>query len=327
MGLLGGLFVLLITDLFGVGNLQRLIETVLPPPSGRKPNLLVGTNPWPGYAPFYLARRLGLYQGKGVDFVEYPSTSMTLKALRNGAIQAAALTLDETLQLYELGTQFKVVLVLDYSAGADAILARPPLASLADLKNKKIAFENSTLGGYFLTRTLERSRMHPDDFELVPLEVDEHLQAYLQEKVDGVVTMEPYKTALERAGAKKIFSSKDLPQEIIDVLVVREDWLAGDVRALKFLAEGWFEALRQLQEAPEQMAPLLGEQLNLNPKEALEAVAGVQLLDQKANLALFVGSPSPFDQSARVTNDFLLSHQLLSRKVSLEGLADPILLR
>ena len=327
LGLLGGLFALLIADLFWAGNLQRAIESVLPKNSRQKPTLLVGTNNWPGYAPLYLARALGLYQGKGVDFVEYPSTSMTLKALRNGAIQAAAVTLDEALQLHELGSQFKVVLALDYSAGADAILVRPPLGSLADLKHKKIAFENSTEGGYFFARFLEKSRMLPEDFELVPLEVDEHLQAYLQGKVDGVVTMEPYKTKMIQVGARQVFSSKETPRAVMDLLVVREDWLAGDVRALQSLAEGWFEALRQLQEAPGQMAPLLGEQLDLSPKEALLALEGIQLLDQKANLELFAGSPSPFDQAADSTNEFLLSHQLLSRKVDLEGLTDPILQR
>lgn len=93
-----------------------------PPPSPVK----LGTNLWPGYEPLYLAREQGYLSGDSVALVELLSASEVMRAYRNGAIDAAALTLDEVISLREAGLRPVIVQVADISNGADVILARPP---------------------------------------------------------------------------------------------------------------------------------------------------------------------------------------------------------
>ena len=66
-------------------------EPVVPP-------ITVGMNPWVGYDPLVLARDRGLADAKQLRVVELASASETLRHLRNGLLDAATLTLDETLR-------------------------------------------------------------------------------------------------------------------------------------------------------------------------------------------------------------------------------------
>lgn len=106
-----------------------------PPP---EPPLRLGSFGWPGYEPFYLAEELGFYDGTAVKFADYTSATAILQAFRNGALDAATLTLDEVLLLADQGHHPRIALVLDASHGADAILGRPGLKTLADLRDRRV---------------------------------------------------------------------------------------------------------------------------------------------------------------------------------------------
>jgi len=79
-------------------------------PSSLPPPLRVGTNVWPGFEGFYLARDLGYFDDTPVQMVEFGSSSEVLRAYRNGDLEVAALTLDETLLLAETNPQVRIVL-------------------------------------------------------------------------------------------------------------------------------------------------------------------------------------------------------------------------
>ncbi len=96
-----------------------------------RPPLRIATNVWPGYEPLYLARELGYFDPRTVRLVEMGSSTEVLHELRNGTIDGAALTLDEALSAVAEGLPLVVVLVMDISAGADALVARPGLERLA----------------------------------------------------------------------------------------------------------------------------------------------------------------------------------------------------
>ena len=65
------------------------------------------------------------------------SASDIMHAMRNDVLEGAALTLDETLSLIDDGIDLKVILVMDISNGADVLLAKPEIQSIADLRGEK----------------------------------------------------------------------------------------------------------------------------------------------------------------------------------------------
>lgn len=239
--------------------------------------LVVGTVPWVGTEPFFLARELGLYPGP-VHLVEYLSSEQQLRAFQNGVVDAANVTLDEVLNLDRLGQRVQVVLVLDASNGADCVMARPEVSSLAELRGRKVASEDVTLPTYMLARALERVGLQLQDVQREPRPLEELDSALRKGEVDAVVAFEPYCHQLEAEGARKIFDSSQIPGEIIDVLAVRKSALEDHPAKVDALIRGWLAALQVLQERPEEAAGRMGPRVGLGERPFLDALKGVRHL-------------------------------------------------
>jgi len=139
----------------------------------------VGSNRWLGYAPFYLADELQWTAPSGVRLVEYPTTTGVLRGFRNGMLDAAMLTLDETLLLQaSADLNLEIILVTNVSAGADVLFARAPIATVEDLRGRRIGVENTALGAYFLSRVLDQAQLDIADLQVVSLPVHEQVEAY-----------------------------------------------------------------------------------------------------------------------------------------------------
>ena len=90
--------------------------------------LRLGTHTWMGYEPLPLARSLG-HLDEQVKLVEFASARNVIRAFKKGSIEAPTLTLEEARGLKHSGLDLAIILVNDFSAGGDAILLRPALAS------------------------------------------------------------------------------------------------------------------------------------------------------------------------------------------------------
>lgn len=245
----------------------------------------LGTNVWPGYEPLYLAQHLDLIKPDEVRLVEYPSASEVIRAFRNRSLEAAALTLDEALLLQQDGIPVSVILVMDISAGGDVIMARQEVVDIAALKGKRVGVESSALGAYVIARALEIHGMSLTDIEVRHLEVSVHEAAYRNGEIDAAVTFEPVRTQLLSLGAHEIFNSREMPGEIVDVLVVHRSLLERPTR-LVGLMDGWFAALDYLKKQPQSAAAIIARRLNISPAEALGSYARLQLPSRLENQQL-----------------------------------------
>lgn len=109
-----------------------------------------------------------------MKFLEYPSTTEVMRAFRGRELEAAAVTLDEVLMLARSDADFSIVLVFDYSNGADALLSKPSIKSIRDLRGRKVGAETGALGAYVLARALKTEGLKAEDITVVHLPVDEH---------------------------------------------------------------------------------------------------------------------------------------------------------
>ena len=250
------------------------------------PALRIGTNVWPGYEPLYLARELKYFDDSTIRLVEYFSASQVIRAFRNGAIDAAALTLDEVLLLQQHDVEAKIVLVMDVSHGGDAIIAQSRYRSLKELKGKRIGVEDTALGAYVLIRALDQAGIKRKDIKKVSLEVDQHERAFLDRRVDAVVTFEPVRTKLLAAGGRKLFDSSQIPGEIVDVLVVRNDFMVKYPERLQFLLRQWFRALVYMHDYPELAAVTIARRLGIPEADVPAAYQGLKLPGRNENYRL-----------------------------------------
>ncbi|MDX1812926.1 MAG: ABC transporter substrate-binding protein [Gammaproteobacteria bacterium] len=275
-------------------GLLLILSILLSACSAQKiPVLRIGTNVWLGYEPLYMARDKKYFQDDQVRLVEYASASQVINAFRNDLIDAAALTLDEAFLLLESDEKCSIALVMDMSYGGDALVAQKEFSSIQDIKGKKIGVESSALGAYMLTRVLEISNIKKSDVTIVNTSVDDHENQFIQKKLDAVITFEPILSKLIHAGGKLLFDSTQIPGEIVDVLIIKDEYLKKYPQQLELLKAAWFKTLKEIKTQPEASAKILSQRMNLSTKQTLAAYNGILLPNKKENEHLLYNNKNP----------------------------------
>jgi len=289
-----------------------------------QPPLRVAIIPWIGYQPLLLAQDLGHFPEHSIRLVELRSNTESLRAMRNRDVEAAALTLDEVLLLAAEGHEIAVVLVLDCSAGADALVAHPEVDGLSDLAGRRVGVESTANGAYVLRRVLHLAQLTPDEIQIVEVSSAGQLEAYRTGQVDALVTYEPLRTQLAGLGAETLFDSREIPCEIVDVLAVQRAVLAEREEQIRQLLRGWFAAVQYHQAMPRQAAERLAPRLGMPPDDYLTAAAGVQLATRALNCTALT-APADADglaASAQRLAEVMRAHGLLRQEPDLTRLIE-----
>ena len=246
----------------------------------RRP-LRIGLVVWPVYEIAVLARSLGRLDSKRVHLLDYGSNSEALRAYQNGVIDGVALTTSYVIELLALSSNDRIVLVIDVSTGGDALVASANIKSVRDLKGRRIGLETGSLGLLVLSRALEHGELAKTDVHVVPVDASGQQAAFNAGAVDAVVTYEPMRSTLVARGARDIFNSSMMPNEIVDVLVVRESAVREREQALTHLTDAWFYALDYLRRHPVDAAARVAPRENLTADAYLASLKGVQILGSR----------------------------------------------
>lgn len=301
-----------------------ILITILAFGCAKKPDpiLRVGTNVWPGYECLYLARSLGYYDNTRIKLVEYSSASDVIHAYRSGSLEAAALTMDEVFLLAEHGLDPKIVLIMDYSLGGDVILGKTEIRDLVEIKGQRVGVESNALGAFVLTRALERTGMTIKDVDVIPLEVNEHENAFKKGMVDAIVTFEPVRSNLLASGANLLFDSSQIPGEILDVLVIREEILDNHNSTVDTLLKGWFLALDYLNRHPEDAAVRIAPREGISPEQFLKSLENISIPDINENLRLLGSKDTITLNGMDRLAEFMLDTDLLKQPLDAFNLID-----
>ncbi len=235
---------------------------------------------WPGYEYFYLADQKGLTtaQGLNVRIAEFPDPQVIVHAFLRGDLQVAQLTTVEAVDICGRAPDRcpVVVLVLDESRGGDQVAVRPGIASLAELRGRRVGLTLSTLGPYVLSRALEREGLTLDDVQVRNIPLEGMGDALAKGAVDAVAFFPPYSELAYRNGvARKLFDSAAIPGEIFDVLVVSPEFYATQGALLARLLRAW-QAAHDLAKAEPAMArALMARREGLTPDEFRTAEEGL----------------------------------------------------
>lgn len=275
--------------------------------------LRIGTCIRVGCEQLYLARDLGYYGDAPVRIVEYSSATEVLRAFRSGALDAVAVSLDEAMQLAQY-SPLSVVLVMNFSNGADVVLGQPGLKAFAEINGKRVGVENTALGAYVLARALQINDLRPGDVRVVHLPIDAQKRAFEEKRVDAVVTFEPVHSELEAAGAHHLFDSKQLPGEMVNVVAVRKEYLDQNPRVVESLLRGWFKALATFKAEPNESMQRMATDRALPPQQFRASLDGFRFPELEENLGLFSQKPT-LKGRVEMLSAFMLEHGLLDTAV------------
>lgn len=261
----------------------------------------VGIHPWVGYETLYFAREFH-WLDDAIALREHGSAGGSLAAINQGHIEAACLTLDEVLRARDAGTPLQVIAVVDVSAGADVLVARPGIGSLSELAGRRIGVEVSALGQLMLALVLERAGLPAAAVELVDLAPDAQLEAWRGGHIDAAITYEPPASLLVREGGRRLFNSRQAPETIFDVIAVRRDRIAGRRTTLRSLIAAHFRGLAHLQTNRQDAIHRIATRQGLTPAEVRVALAGIALPSVARNLAYLQPDSRLVGAAARISH-------------------------
>ena len=282
------------------------------------PPMRIGIDPWPGFAPLHLARQMGNLPDRDFRLVEFSTTSESSRSFRNGIIEATCTTLDDALRAQQSDLDLVILLAMDESVGSDALLARAGIKALAELKGRRIAVDVGSVSTLLLARALEHGGLALTEVTPVYLPIDRHLSAFRAGEVDAAATYEPMRTRLLELGAVDLFNSTKIPGEIVDVLVVRRDYLQKHPERGAALRQAWFAALEQLRRARAEAITVMAGRTQIKPADIESSLAGVRLIDEAANQAMLLGSAPTLKATAERLRKVMREKGLLSGDVNIE---------
>jgi NitT/TauT family transport system substrate-binding protein len=218
-----------------------------------EPPMRVGTLRWPSAELLFLASHRGRLPPADFRLVEFVDDGEAMRALRNGTIEAAHLSLDEVVGVSQSDADPVILFLTDRSAGGDAVMARPGVTTMADLRGRRIAAQVGSVGTFLLSRALAEAGMTVADVQMVNLPPYRQIDPFLRGEIDAAVTHEPLRSAMEDAGAAEVLNSRTHPGEPVRVLVVRRDYLTAHQHRARQLCAAWRDGLTAFA-APESRA-------------------------------------------------------------------------
>ncbi len=249
----------------------------------------IGTQPWIGYGPWWIAKEKGLFEKNGLDaeLIDFIEDKEVNAAFASGNMEAANLATHTAIKLFSVGVDLKLVLLEDVSMSADAILADETIKSIADLKGKKVAYEEGTTSDLLLNFALMENNLTLKDIEVVPMPASDAGTALMSGNVPVAVTYEPYisEALKENKKLKAIYKAEKCPGLISDALVISGKFAKENPEAAKALLKVWGEALDFYNEDPTAGQEIIAKAVDSNPEDLKTAFDGVQFYGLEANQA------------------------------------------
>jgi NitT/TauT family transport system substrate-binding protein len=282
--------------------------------------LRIGMTDWPGSEPFHLAKSLGFYDNSAIELVNFTDMGELLRAYREQRISCSTNTIAETLQLAAALPDQRIVLVTDQSAGADAIVAKPRITQLAALKGQRIGSDMTPLSSYMLVSALEKAGLTLDDVKLVNFGLADQLEAYKTDRIDAVITFDPFRTQLLQAGAKSLFDTTQIPDQVVDVMLTSQSTLNQHGPTLKILTAGFFKALDYLQQNPPDAIARMAARQKITPDELAATLKLVKFADRATNQIMLNAEQTSLIKVADQLNQVMVTQKLLSQPVDFKSL-------
>ena len=291
-----------------------------------KPPLVFGATAWPGYESIYLARSQGFLPKQGIVLERYAGEPELVQALRAHKIHLAALTLSRALLLRRAMPDLKIVLVLDASSGADALLTQPGIHTLAQLQGKRIVAENALRGAYFMNLAAKGVGLSTRQFDVGSMPARDQEAAFRTHKVDALVAAEPLRSRLLAAGAHQVFDSSRLPDKLLDVLVIRDDDIGSYNHEMLQLLKAWRRSVDFIRLQPAKALEAMAQDEHADPGQFRQAMQGVKLYGLRRNQELLLNDPPAISSAIDGMQRFMLNNGLLKMGTDATTLLDTTLL-
>lgn len=306
----------LLTVLLGAATLAGTAPAQSPP-------LKVATSIYPGWMdnwlmemqlekgqPSMLAKRTAAAGGAKVEIVKFKGYIPSVEALVAGQVDACTMTLQEALSFPEdSGIEAVVLLVHDYSNGNDGVLV-PKGWKLDAIKGRSIVGEEFSVSQYLISRWLQKNSKPRDYLVFKNTPGDDVSKVFLaavgtKEEVAGA-TWNPHVLRITQSGKSELaFSSRDIPGEIVDCLVIRKDRIAGREKAIQAYVDAHYDVMAYFTDPKtrDRAIRAMTVAAEFSPEDAplySQMLAATRFYTTKAETAAFMAGPEVRETQKKV---------------------------
>ena len=186
--------------------------------------------------------------GVTVEIKKFPLYIPSVEALVSGDVDACTMAIQEAVTIVaDKGIEAVIILPHDYSNKNDQVQI-PASWKADDVKGKTFLLEEFSVSHYLLYRFLQTKNYPLKDFVTIKNTPGDNVApayiAALENTPVGGVTWNPgCQRMLETGKSQTLFSSRDIPGEITDCLVIRKDRIAGREKAIAAYVAAHFDVM------------------------------------------------------------------------------------
>lgn len=281
----------------------------------------IGTVAWVGYGPFYVAEQKGMFRKAGLDvqLKMFNDPAEIPPAIAGGSLQGGMVTINQVIAAVVKGQVQKIVMPIDFSNGADAIVVPLTINSLAELKGRKIGLAQLTPSDILLGYALRSAGVADRDVTFVNMAPDAIPAAMTSGQLEVGVTWEPMLSqllAMEKGKRYKvIYSSKQAPGLIADVLVFDQKFIAASAKEIETVVRVYLQALDWTRKNPDEAAKIVAKAMSISPKEVKAQLPMVRNVSGADMPKAFAKSADPlsFHTSGAITSEILKARGEIDR--------------
>jgi sulfonate transport system substrate-binding protein len=216
-------------------------------------------------------------QGVTVAWVQSAGSNKANEALRAGAIDVGSTAGSAALLARANGSPIQVIAL--YSQPEWSAIVVPgdsDIASVADLKGRKIAATKGTDPYFFLLQALDEAGLSANDVTVEVLQHADGWAALQNGSVEAWAGLDPIMAGAEEAGAKLLYRNVDFNS--YGFLNANEAFLAAKPDLAQAVVDAYERARAWAAENPEETAAILAEVAGLDP-----AIA-TKVIEERSNL-------------------------------------------
>ncbi|QIO08997.1 ABC transporter substrate-binding protein [Acinetobacter lanii] len=296
--------------------------------------ITIGYSDWPGWVAWQVAIEKGFFKEAGVN-VEFKwfDYSASINAFAANQLDALSVTNGDNLVIASGGTQGAMIMVTDYSAGNDVIIAKNGINNIQELKGKKIAVEKGLVDHLLLSTAMSDAKIQPNQYTLINSMTNELPQVFNTPDVSAIAVWQPVANQALKAvaGSKIIYSSKDKPGLIYDTLTVNMSHLSAHKEEWKKIIQVWDKTVKFINDPAthDEAVKIMANKVGVDPKAYEQFIEGTHLLNLADNKKIFTkadGFESIYGSTYHV-NKFNVINGVYTTEQNADGLIYPSLVQ
>ena len=250
--------------------------------SNNSNTVTIGYLPSDHDAALFVAEDQGLYKDKGIEtkLVQFNNGGDLMTAMASGEVDVGYVGITPVLSSIEKGVPVKVVAGVQNEGSGIAVSNESGINQASDLKGKAIATPGEASIQYMLLAYyLKENGMSTDDLNVSAMKVAPMNDALNANKIDGMLTYEPYVTIATENGNKLFIDSGEiLPGHPCCVVAASDKFINDHPDKVKDIVDVHANATKFIQDNPKKAASQLPKDIVSDVSVEEKALGGIPFI-------------------------------------------------